>query len=225
MPSSILARLDLASVDYDKLVERTNLKSVEDMFAALGAGDLRLAHLVNQAQQLVEPERDYDQLELIPRRAPSQETPGDRRVSVTSRPAASQRVPRRPRIDVMGILRLRSVEQRFALGAVQIDDRAVHEARPRRGHEDGDVGHFLRRADAAQRYAALGALLRLGDWDVPDLRDAGDQPVPALRGHRARIDGIDADVVPPVLLGERDAQTRRPIHVEHAGHGQIGSNF
>ena len=67
-----LARLDLAGVDYDKLVERTNLKSVEDMFAALGAGDLRLAHLVNQAQHLVEPERDYDQLELIPRRAPSQ---------------------------------------------------------------------------------------------------------------------------------------------------------
>src|SRR5690606_39431190 len=58
-------------VDYEKLVERTNLKSVEDMFAALGAGDIRLAHLVNQAQQLVEPDRDA-QLELIPRRGPTQ---------------------------------------------------------------------------------------------------------------------------------------------------------
>src|SRR5690606_39601818 len=40
-----LARLDIVGVDYEKLVERTNLKSVEDMFAALGAGDIRLAHL------------------------------------------------------------------------------------------------------------------------------------------------------------------------------------
>src|SRR5690554_5403471 len=66
-----LARLDIVGVDYEKLVERTNLKSVEDMFAALGAGDIRLAHLVNQAQQLVEPDRDA-QLELIPRRGPTQ---------------------------------------------------------------------------------------------------------------------------------------------------------
>ena len=34
----------------------------------LGAGDLRLAHLVNYAQQLVEPDRDSEQLELIPRK-------------------------------------------------------------------------------------------------------------------------------------------------------------
>src|SRR5690554_3478721 len=66
-----LARLDIVGVDYEKLVERTNLKSVEDMFAALGAGDIRLAHLVNQAQQLVEPDHDA-QLELIPRRGPTQ---------------------------------------------------------------------------------------------------------------------------------------------------------
>jgi len=64
-----LGRLDLPPVDFDKLAEKTNLKNAEDMFAALGAGDLRLAHLVNMAQQLVEPERGYDQLELIPRRS------------------------------------------------------------------------------------------------------------------------------------------------------------
>jgi GTP pyrophosphokinase len=64
-----LGRLDLPPVDFDKLAEKANLKNAEDMFAALGAGDLRLAHLVNMAQQLVEPERGYDQLELIPRRS------------------------------------------------------------------------------------------------------------------------------------------------------------
>ncbi|AYC32150.1 GTP diphosphokinase [Pseudomonas cavernae] len=63
-----LARLALPQVDYERLAEKANLKTAEDLFAALGAGDLRLAHLVNYAQQLVEPERGSEQLELIPRR-------------------------------------------------------------------------------------------------------------------------------------------------------------
>ena len=64
-----LARLALPQVDFDKLAEKANMKIAEDMFAALGAGDLRLAQLVNLAQQLVEPERGNEQLELIPRKA------------------------------------------------------------------------------------------------------------------------------------------------------------
>lgn len=72
-----LGRLALPHVDFDKLAEKVNLKAAEDMFAALGAGDLRLAHLVNAAQQLVEPERANEQLELIPRR-PSGHKPGKR---------------------------------------------------------------------------------------------------------------------------------------------------
>jgi len=64
-----LLRLALPQVDFDKLAEKANMKTAEDMFAALGAGDLRLAQLVNLAQQLVEPERGNEQLELIPRKA------------------------------------------------------------------------------------------------------------------------------------------------------------
>ncbi|NBB11507.1 GTP diphosphokinase [Pseudomonas sp. SLFW] len=64
-----LARLALPQVDFDKLAEKANMKIAEDMFAALGAGDLRLAQLMNLAQQLVEPERGNEQLELIPRKA------------------------------------------------------------------------------------------------------------------------------------------------------------
>ncbi|WJN60830.1 MULTISPECIES: GTP diphosphokinase [unclassified Pseudomonas] len=66
-----LSRLALSAVDFAKLAEKCNLKTVEDMYAALGAGDLRLAHAVNLAQQQVEPERGNEQLELIPRRATS----------------------------------------------------------------------------------------------------------------------------------------------------------
>ena len=72
-----LSRLALAAVDFAKLAEKCNLKTVEDMYAALGAGDLRLAHAVNLAQQQVEPERGNEQLELIPRRA-SAPRPGKR---------------------------------------------------------------------------------------------------------------------------------------------------
>ncbi|MDD0842484.1 GTP diphosphokinase [Pseudomonas sp. Gutcm_11s] len=66
-----LARLALPVVDFAKLAEKCNLRTAEDMYAALGAGDLRLAHAVNLAQQLVEPERGTEQLELIPRRTQS----------------------------------------------------------------------------------------------------------------------------------------------------------
>jgi GTP pyrophosphokinase len=64
-----LSRLALSAVDFAKLAEKCNLRTAEDMYAALGAGDLRLAHAVNLAQQQVEPERGNEQLELIPRRS------------------------------------------------------------------------------------------------------------------------------------------------------------
>src|SRR5690606_31736949 len=65
-----LSRLALPPVDFEKLAEKCNLRGAEDMHAALGAGDLRLAHVVNAAQALVEPERGHnEQLELIPRKS------------------------------------------------------------------------------------------------------------------------------------------------------------
>src|SRR5690606_3967923 len=73
-----LARLALGQVDYQRLAEKANLKTAEDMYAALGAGDVRLAHLANLAQQLVEPDGDYGQLELIPRRVTGTPNPGKR---------------------------------------------------------------------------------------------------------------------------------------------------
>lgn len=74
-----LARLALPPVDFEKLAEKCNLRTAEDMHAALGAGDLRLAHVVGNAQQLVEPERGTsEQLELIPRRSTGQYKPGKR---------------------------------------------------------------------------------------------------------------------------------------------------
>ncbi|RRV06932.1 GTP diphosphokinase [Pseudomonas sp. v388] len=63
-----LARVALPQVDFDKLADKANYKTAEDLFAALGAGDLRLTQLVNLAQQQVEPDR-LNEVELIPRKA------------------------------------------------------------------------------------------------------------------------------------------------------------
>ncbi|HCP56850.1 MULTISPECIES: GTP diphosphokinase [Pseudomonas] len=63
-----LGRLGLPSVDFEKLAEKANLKTAEDLFASLGAGDVRVVHVMHLAQQMVEPERS-EQLELIPRKA------------------------------------------------------------------------------------------------------------------------------------------------------------
>lgn len=63
-----LSRLALPPVDFDKLAEKVNYKGAEDMLAALGAGDLRLAHVMHAAQQLVEPDKGNDTLDLIPRK-------------------------------------------------------------------------------------------------------------------------------------------------------------
>src|SRR5207249_3817516 len=102
--------------------------------------------------------------------------PPDLRVIVFSRSLA------RSRWGALGERRRspqsRSIEQRLALTTVQRDERAVHEARPLGGHEDGHVGHLLGRADPAERDAALRPLLRFVDADLADLGDPADQIIP-----------------------------------------------
>ncbi len=63
-----LARLDIRNVDYERLAGTANLKTAEDLFAALGAADVRLSHVVNLAQHQAEPDRDPRMPEIIPRR-------------------------------------------------------------------------------------------------------------------------------------------------------------
>ncbi len=50
-----LRRLALGSVDIDRLAPKVNYQSAGDMFAALGAGDLRLAQVIGAAQEQLEP--------------------------------------------------------------------------------------------------------------------------------------------------------------------------
>lgn len=63
-----LERLALPAVDLQALAMRCHLKAVEDVFAALGAGDLRLVQVLHHAEQLANVQDAEQQLELLPKR-------------------------------------------------------------------------------------------------------------------------------------------------------------
>ncbi|MDC9719722.1 MAG: GTP diphosphokinase [Gammaproteobacteria bacterium] len=50
-----MRRMAITGVDYQQIAIAINFKQVDDMYAALGAGDVRLAQVINAAQHQVEP--------------------------------------------------------------------------------------------------------------------------------------------------------------------------
>ncbi|MDX1803105.1 MAG: GTP diphosphokinase [Alcanivorax sp.] len=70
-----MSRLAMDKVDLDALAPQLNLKSGDDVLAALGAGDLRPGHVMNQAQAL-QPDSPQQELDFVPAR-PKASTSGD----------------------------------------------------------------------------------------------------------------------------------------------------
>ena len=62
-------RLALTSLDYKAVADEINHLSVEDMYAAVGAGDIGTGQVLNAAQRLVEAD-DHSQYELSPQWRP-----------------------------------------------------------------------------------------------------------------------------------------------------------
>jgi len=60
----ILKRLSLEKVPYEELAEKVNLTSAEDMFAAIGAGDLKPMQVAHMAQRMLEPKEHQLTLQL-----------------------------------------------------------------------------------------------------------------------------------------------------------------
>jgi GTP pyrophosphokinase len=67
-------RLALTSLDYKAVAERLRCATVEDMYAAVGAGDLSATQVLHAAQALLGNERE--QQPVLPRRRPTKEQPG-----------------------------------------------------------------------------------------------------------------------------------------------------
>jgi GTP pyrophosphokinase len=70
-------RLALTSLDYKSVAERLKFASVEDMYAAVGAGDTSAAQVLNAAQGLLIGEAKPEVLPLLPRRKPATKEPRD----------------------------------------------------------------------------------------------------------------------------------------------------
>ncbi|RKR06312.1 GTP pyrophosphokinase [Kushneria sinocarnis] len=67
-------RLDLESLDRQRLARAVNHATAEDMFAAIGAGDLRIGQVLSQAQQLFgEHDEDEEQIDRLLTRPRKQE--------------------------------------------------------------------------------------------------------------------------------------------------------
>ncbi|MFP3342433.1 MULTISPECIES: GTP diphosphokinase [Vreelandella] len=75
-----MRRLDVEGLDLPKLAKAVNYQNADDMYAALGAGDLRIGQVLHQAQQLFGETDDQEQLDRLlakPRRQPSKATQSD----------------------------------------------------------------------------------------------------------------------------------------------------
>ncbi|NYS61429.1 GTP diphosphokinase [Vreelandella salicampi] len=75
-----MKRLDVEGLDRKRLAAAVNYISAEDMYAALGAGDLRIGQVLNQAQHLFGETDDQEQLDRLlakPKRQSSKATKSD----------------------------------------------------------------------------------------------------------------------------------------------------
>lgn len=70
-------RLSLHDVDLNELAIKVNYHSSDDMFAAVGAGDLRPSHVANLAQQMLEPKTEQLDLKLTAQRRQPYDTESD----------------------------------------------------------------------------------------------------------------------------------------------------
>ena len=123
-----LTRMALNGADYAQLIERLGIRSQDDLFAAVGSGEIRLAHVVNVAHQLVEPENHSDQLELIPRRLHKPERRGDVHIQgvgnlLTQLAGCCQPVPGDPIIGYITVGRGVTVHRADCATAMQLQER------------------------------------------------------------------------------------------------------
>ncbi|NWN92564.1 GTP diphosphokinase [Marinobacter adhaerens] len=70
-------RLSLHDVDLNELAAKVNYHSADDLFAAVGAGDLRPTQVANTAQQLLEPETEQLDLKLVTQKRKAYDTESD----------------------------------------------------------------------------------------------------------------------------------------------------
>ncbi len=124
-----MKRLALTGVDYNALADNLGFAIRDDMFAALGAGDLRLTQIIGSAQRLVETPRESKQLDLaLPPGRKSKAGKGDVHISgvgnlLTSMASCCKPVPGDPIIGYITLGRGVSIHRQDCVNALQLQEK------------------------------------------------------------------------------------------------------
>ncbi len=124
-----MKRLALTGVDYNALADNLGFAIRDDMFAALGAGDLRLTQIIGSAQRLVETPRESKQLDLaLPPGRKSKVGKGDVHISgvgnlLTSMASCCKPVPGDPIIGYITLGRGVSIHRQDCVNALQLQEK------------------------------------------------------------------------------------------------------
>ncbi|WP_020682212.1 GTP diphosphokinase [Marinobacterium rhizophilum] len=74
--------LDIREINLERIAHELSYRQAEDMFAGLGAGDLRLSQIINAAQRQVEVEHTDEQLDLALPAISTAKVKGDDRIRI-----------------------------------------------------------------------------------------------------------------------------------------------
>ncbi|MDX5299756.1 MAG: TGS domain-containing protein, partial [Gammaproteobacteria bacterium] len=122
-------RLSIESVDLEQLAQRVNYRTADDMYAAIGAGDLRPTHVANMAQELLEPhDQQLDlQLQLAPPRTTAYSSDSDIQILgvgnlMTSIARCCKPLPGDPIIGYITIGRGVTIHRQDCMNALQLGE-------------------------------------------------------------------------------------------------------
>lgn len=124
-----MKRLSIGEVNYPELLEQTSFATVDDLFAAIGAGDVKPTHIANVAQKLLQPKEAQLSLRLNSPKTRQTNTDGKDDVRIkgvgrllTSIAKCCQPVPGDPITGYITVGRGVSIHRQDCMNLLQLED-------------------------------------------------------------------------------------------------------
>jgi GTP pyrophosphokinase len=124
-----LKRLSIGDIYYSELLAETQYSDLEDLFAAIGAGDVKPTHIANIAQKILQPKEQQLDLRLsTPQQKPANEgTRDDIRIKgvgrlLTTMANCCQPVPGDPITGYITVGRGVSIHRQDCMNLLQLED-------------------------------------------------------------------------------------------------------
>ncbi len=123
-------RLSIGEIGFKELAEKTNYKTPDDMFAAIGAGDLKPTHVAHIAQKILQPKEQQLDLRLSTPKAERQQAEkghDDIRIKgvgrlLTNIAHCCQPVPGDPIVGYITVGRGVSIHRQDCMNVLQLED-------------------------------------------------------------------------------------------------------